>query len=222
MRKVLAVLGLAGMIAGGGVPALAANIVTNGDFETDDAAFASSSILNYATGWTVSGSAGETNAFPNNGSGSAFFGGGTSGGSLSQALSTTAGDTYNVTFYVGLNDFGLGTDPNAIFDATFGTNDLLVGASGLIAQGLTGADVGPAVGFSGYEMFTIDGVAPSSGGSTTLTFSGSTTGGDGQWYLDDVDVEAVPPVNTAAPEPSSLLLLLPVLAAIPLMRRRVA
>lgn len=204
MRKVLAALGMTAAIAGGGVPALGANLVTNPGFEADDAAFASSSVLAYATGWNVSGDAGETNAFPNTGSGSAFI----ANGSLSQALSTTIGDTYNISFFVGVDDFSLGTDTSAIFDATFGTADLLAG-------GVTGADVGGAVGLSGYEEFTARVVASSS--STTLTFTGTTTGSDGPWYLDDINVEAA---AIAVPEPSSLLLVLSVLAAVPLMWRR--
>lgn len=212
MRKVLAALGMTAAIAGGGVPALGANLVTNPGFEADDAAFASSSVLAYATGWNVSGNAGETSAFPNTGSGSAFIG----NGLLSQVLSTTTGDTYNVSFYVGVDDFFLGTDTSATFDATFGATDLLAGASAFISNGVTGADVGGAVGLSGYEEFTARVVA--SGNSATLTFTGTTTGLDGPWYLDDIDVEAV---ATAVPEPSSLLLLLPAFAAVPLMRRRV-
>jgi hypothetical protein len=215
MRKALAALGMAALFAGAGMPAVAANIVTNGDFETDDAALASSSVIGYATGWTLSGSAAVQGTFSNSGvdggTASALLG----NGSFSQTLTTVAGVTYNISFWVGVDDPDLGIDSSAVFDATFGGTDLLSGQSVFVSNGVTGADVGPAVNSAGFEEFTASEVA--SGTSTTLSFTGSITGGDGPWYLDDVDVEAT---STAAPEPSSLLLLLSVLAGLSLMRRR--
>jgi hypothetical protein len=204
-----------------------ANLVSNGDFEADDSVFGSAgtSVLPYPpnylgpypSGWTDAGNVGVVNTFSNSGTASAFLG---NGGSLSQSPTTVASDTYNITFYVGVDDSDLGTDANAIFDATFGGTDLLAGASTLTSSGVTGQDVGPAVSNAGFEEFSFTGVAPA-GTSTTLSFTGVTTGTDGPWYLDDVDVEAVPAAS-AAPEPSSLLLLLPVVAALPWVRRRAA
>jgi hypothetical protein len=227
MRKALTALVVTTVIAGGGAP-VRANVVANGGFEADDSTFttANTSVLPYPpnylgpypSGWTDSGNVGVVNTFSNSGTASAFLG---NGGSLSQVLTTLQTDTYNITFYVGVDDSDLGTDSNAIFDATFGGTDLLAGQSIFVTNGVTGQDVGPAVNNAGFEEFTITGVAPSAGTSTALTFTSITTGSDGPWYLDDVDVEAVPS-SVSAPEPSALLLLLPALAGMALIRRRAA
>ena len=223
MRRALAALVMAVAIAGGAVSARA-NLVINPGFEADDIAFTtlSTTVLTsnpnspfnlYPSAWTDSGNVGVVNTFSNSGLASAFSG---NGGSLSQTLTTAPGATYNISFYVGVDDSDLGTDVNAIFDATFGGTGLLPFASlanPSLLEGVTGQDVGPAVGNAGFEQFTASVVA--SGNSTTLTFTGSTTGSDGPWYLDDVDVEPA----TTAPEPSSLLLLLAAIAALPLLRR---
>jgi len=217
MRGCVLALGVAAIVASTGVPALAQNLVDNPGFEADDSVFGTEGtsflVYPYPSGWTQTGNVGVVDTFSNSGQASAQL----ADGSLSQMLSTTPGVTYTISFYVGVDDGGLGTDPNAIFDASFGGTDLLQGDSILVPDGVTGQDVGPAVGNDAFEEFTDQLVA--SGPSTTLIFTGNISAGDGPWYLDDVSVQ---PLVTAAPEPSAALLLLPALAIIGLVRRRQA
>lgn len=214
MRKVLTALGMAVAIAGSGVPALGANIVANGGFEADAATTDGGIPVSPPTDWSVSAvtdpagagsvtDAGADNAFPNSGLNAAYLGDGT----LSQLLTTVPDTSYDISFWVGVDDPTTATDPLASFDASFGGTDLFGGTP------LTPSDLP----FGSYVNFTDTITATAD--TTTISFTGLTSDDGGDWYLDDVDVEAVPLV-TAAPEPSSLLLLLPLFAALPLLRRR--
>ena len=93
---------------------------------------------------------------------------------LSQSISTTAGETYEFSFWLKNN----GTDS---FTASFGTDQVLnLMNSGPFAYT--------------FEDFTVSAAAA----STTLAFNASTSGD--LWALDDVSVTAV----TAVPEPPAL------------------
>ena len=91
----------------------AANLVQNGGFEIGD-----------FTGWTQSGNTGYTSvqsSFPLSGTFSAFFGPIGSDGFISQALVTTPGQSYTVSFWLqngasGANDFRLYWDGSEIYN----------------------------------------------------------------------------------------------------------
>jgi len=103
--------------------------------------------------------------------------------SISQAISTLAGSTYEISFYLG-NYFTLPGAPDNDFTASFGATKIF---------GDMNAPLGP------YQLYSA--TVQATGASTLLTFSGFNlpdfTG------LDDVSV--VPAAVT--PEPSSWLLL---------------
>lgn len=147
-----------------------ANLVTNGDFETGD-----------FTGWATTLDPawdGVDTLAPHDGNFAAFFGGANS--SITQTLTTTAGSSYKVTFWLMLETDVLGqAAPNA-FSYSFG------GASGTT---LTNAS---AFGYTQFEAIFI-----AAGDSTDLTFNFSQ--GPAFWDLDSVSV--------TLPEPGSLALL---------------
>ncbi len=166
-----------GLLADSGACATPGNLVTNCGFESGD-----------FTGWTVVDASGFTLVMPtgfheyNASSGNFFAALGAVGadGSVSQTLSTVAGETYDFTFFLA----GDGEAPND-FSAFFGS-DLVYAAT----------DLGTADTFD-LTPFSFDVTATSS--STTITFLGRDDQG---WLaLDDVSVVA------ATPEPGSLGLL---------------
>lgn len=185
--------------------AWAANIVLNPGFETDDA---SSGPVTPPTDWTVTAlngivDVGVEEGFANSGNNAAYIGYGT----LSQTLTTVVGTTYTVSFYVGIDLATMLSDPNAMFYASLGGQDLLGGAP------LTPGPPNP-----GSFIQCPDPTTPC-GAETTNTFTASSTSSvlsftgvtslngsspTGVWYLDDVDVE---PLTSAIPEPGSVLLL---------------
>jgi hypothetical protein len=202
-------LALALTAFGTAVPAFSANIVQNGDFETGTFA-----------GWTVNAASGDPWQVESTGSGygigSPFAGTyfastgcvgatcitGTADeqASLSQVLTTVAGDVYTLTFE--FSTFGNGA-PNELDVLWNGTSVLDLGPGGTL---------GP---ISTYTLYTVTGLsAPTT--SSTLTFLGRQDPSyDG---LDNVDVELSG--ASSAPEPASFLLLgggLPLLWAV---RRR--
>jgi|HubBroStandDraft_1064217.scaffolds.fasta_scaffold23347_2 hypothetical protein len=207
MRKSHLKVALAGAVLAG-VTAVSsgahANLVQNGNFGADTVG-PPLFYVSPPTDWQVTGSAGVDSQFPNGSdTNDAFIGTGT----LSQTIATVPNENYTISFYAGVNDPSLGSDPDATLDAAFGGTDIIGGpisATTLYTPPTTS-----------YTEFTDTVMA--TGTSTTLTFTGIIdvdNTGDGNYYVADVDVEAV-----AAPEPSAMLVLASALGLFTLMRIR--
>jgi hypothetical protein len=151
-----------------------ANLVTNGGFETGD-----------FTGWTQGGNTGFTNVStqfggvdPEEGNYQAYFGAVGSDATLAQTLSTTASQSYDLSFWL------------YSFDGT--PNDYSVSWNGNILDSLINS------GSFGYTQKHF--VATASGANTVLQFNFRQD--PNYWLLDNVSVT---PIST--PEPISLLFL---------------
>jgi len=143
----------------------AANLVQNGGFEIGD-----------FTGWTQSGNTGYTSvqsSFPLSGTFSAFFGPLGSDGFISQALATTPGQSYTVSFWLANFVPGTTEEPNG-FHLSWGGSEIF---SLLNAPNL-----------GGYTQYSF--VAQATSSSTTLSM-GFRNDLD-YFILDDVDVSPVP------------------------------
>jgi hypothetical protein len=173
----------------------AANLVTNGDFETGN-----------LSGWTVTNAASGSNIAvrpippAHDTLGAAFGATGASSDSISQVLATTPGTLYDLSFFYEVG-FANGLLANNKIEVFF--NGVSVG-SPLFPQ----SNVNP-----GFLTATIPGLLATSG-LTTLEFqgrnalSGQATSGTAYDYIDDVTVTA------SVPEPgtNALLLMIGVLA----------
>jgi Carbohydrate binding domain/PEP-CTERM motif len=164
----------------------AAGLVVNGDFETGTLA-----------GWTQSGNTDFSGVDPfaaHSGAFGAFFGP-ESAGALSQTLTTVAGTSYKVDFWLELDD---SAQPN-LFSWTWG-----------------GAAQSPSFSnAAAFDYTEYSATVTATGASTALSFS--FTNPQSFWLLDDVSVTAV---TTPVPEPENFALLGVGLAALAWRRRR--
>lgn len=172
MRKI--VLGMAAIVVTLGLSgSVSANLVVNGGFETGD-----------FTDWTLSGNmnlAGIGTEAPHGGTYEAYFGVVGTPAFLTQDLTTTADQGYELTFWL----------KNEVID---------LGRAFFFTASVGGVDAVQLINVSAfdYTKYTYDFTA--TGATTTLQFSFRHD--PGVWHLDDVDVE---PTATAVPEPSTLL-----------------
>jgi hypothetical protein len=168
-----------------GASAQAADLLTNGGFEAGD-----------LSGWTTTGPLDFVGADPfaaHSGNFGAFFGPETPV-TLAQPLSTAAGGSYQVSFWLSLQD---SAQPNSFSWSWNGVTQT--------------PSFSNATGF-GYQEFTA--LVTAGGPSSTLSFS--FTDPQSFWLLDDVSVSAV----TAVPEPATALMTGLGLISLVLSRRR--
>lgn len=165
-------------------PAAHANLLTNPGFETNGGA---GSITSALTGWSASGG-GMYLDKSNFHSGSYDIGFtatsfSSSPGVLSQTVSTVAGQSYSLSFWLLDQNFAPGADA---FNVMFGG----------FSDSVAGSSVSP---FYTHVMLAIPGIDLTSS-STTLSFQGllDPFAGTSALYLDDVSLTA-----TAVPEPPS-------------------
>ena len=177
------ILTLAVLLAASVVPARA-NLITDPGFESCP------DIGNPPPGWTVSRTACSLNPHSGTWDIDFLF---PVGGTLSQTITTTAGDNYDFSFWL----WGTALSPD-FFTASFGSNEVL-------------DLVNPAPSAYLLEDFTVT----ATGTSTTIEFAGNADGSS--WSLDDVSVTDLGP---SAPEPASLVLFATGLLAIAWRFRR--
>jgi len=149
------------LLAAASAGSQAANLLTNGDFEAGD-----------LSGWSATGPLDFVGVDPfaaHGGSFGAFFGPETPV-TLTQSLATAAGGTYEVSFWLSLQD---SAQPN---DFSWTWNGVTQ------AVGFT-----DAAGFA-YQQFSA--TVGSAGASSTLSFS--FTNPQSFWLMDDVSVSPVP------------------------------
>jgi hypothetical protein len=211
--KALALIGGLGVVQN----AAASNLLVNGDFESPVQVgpfFATFNIPNaqvpvsntYITGWTVFQGNVDLTTTANYGPGINTLDlgskqdidligdtNGTGGvlGGMSQSFSTTAGQTYRLTFDYSHNP---GASSN-----NFAAQVKLVDANAPGNSILT-TSVSQAAGLAPWLLFTQDFTAISD--STLLSFTSTQGGFNGGIYLDDVSVEALS--ATATPIPGAL------------------
>jgi hypothetical protein len=190
--RLFAFLCLATGLLVGSVSAQAAPIVTNGDFETRD-----------FTGWTLTGDSsfvGVDSSAPQAGGFAAYFGPSTPGG-ISQTLTTVAGTSYHVQYWIQ-------TEGDVTDNSTATPNSFQFTWGGIVEDSFTNL---PA---TAYTLHSFDLVAL--GASTTIAFTFT----DGPAFIDFDSVSVAAAALTTVPEPDSLALLALAGTALVLSRRR--
>lgn len=188
------------LLAGSGVSR--ANLISNGGFETGNFsgwttnALACSGVGSSAA-TAVPGCVGiDTDPGAHGGSYAAYLGTFGGGGSISQIISTVAGQMYTVSFFLA----------NASYQGVTTPNDFLVQWNGTTS--LAHIINSPVQGYTPYT-FSVQ----ATGGSSSLTFTNQQN--PSYWVLDDVSVNSVP-------EPGTLALLGLGLAGLGYIRRKQA
>lgn len=195
--------------------------IVNGSFETPAPPAGSYTLYNTGSsfsGWTVVGATGNvaivSGTFTQNGisfpaqDGAAWLdltGTSNTATGVQQTIATTAGTTYNLSFWVGNV-----SDPNGIF----GTTSTVFNVNG--GQSFTAVNSG-GVGTSTlyWQQFTTSFVA--SGANTTLSFTNGDPPSDNSNGLDNITVSA----QSTVPEPSSLALIgSGLIGLVPMVRRK--
>ena len=194
-------------------PLANANLLLNGSFETP--VVTPGTFTNFAVGsglltdWTVFGPAGTvvsivSGSFTQNGVSFPAQDGtqwldltglnSNSTEGVSQAVATTAGDQYQLSYYIG------NTTGGGIFGSSSTVDVLLNGA---LAFADTNSTVSSAT--QNWEQFTRTFIA--SGASTTIGFRNADPASDNDNGLDNVVLTDLGPPVAGVPEPSTLLLL---------------
>jgi len=202
MRNTLAAAAVAlAAIATGSAPALAANIVANGNFATE------TNSGNPPDSWGSSGNAGADTTLPAAGDSWDGFLGDPSG-SLYQLL-TTPGVTYVLSFNAAADQAAL-SDQNAGFFVCFDPTATSCTSGSDLFNDAIAADLSTP---GQYQSFSD--TITATGSSMYLSFTGENTKG-GNFYVDDVSVTAA----VSTPEPSDLLILATALGLLTLARIR--
>ncbi|HEV8030688.1 MAG TPA: DUF642 domain-containing protein [Stellaceae bacterium] len=203
-----------------------ANLIANGSFETP--VVPTGSFTNFPVGsalltdWSVFGPLGTnvsivSGSFSQNGvtfpaeDGSQFLDltgdGSNSTEGVSQAVTTTAGDQYQLSYWIG----------NTTGGGIFGTTSTVkVSLNGTLAFSDTNSNVSPIT--LSWEQFIHTFVA--TGTSTILAFQNGDPAGDNANGFDNVILTDLGPAPPAVPEPASLGLLGAGLAFFGLIRKR--
>ncbi|MBV9199839.1 MAG: DUF642 domain-containing protein [Alphaproteobacteria bacterium] len=209
-----------------GASGASANLIANGSFETPTVP--AGGFTNFAvgsaslTGWTVFGPAGTnvsivSGSFSQNGvsfpaeDGNQWLDltgdGSNSTEGVSQTIATTAGDQYQLSYFVG----------NTTGGGIFGTTSTVhVSLNGVLTFSDTNSNVSPTT--QNWQQFTHTLVA--TGASITFAFQNADPPGDNNNGLDNVVLIDLGPAPPSVPEPASSGVLVAALAGFALIRRR--
>jgi hypothetical protein len=212
MRKVASLpTALFGVALLCGSSAWATNIVSKSGFEADNA---SGGAVTPPTDWAVSGMAGVEQGFSHSRDNAEYLGNGT----LSQDLSAVVATTFQVSFWVGINDATTLEDPNTTFGASLGGEDLLGGAMPPEPPFPGSFIQCPNMGSPCHQK-TMDSFTATST-TTTLSFTRVISIPGEFWFVDDVSV--TPQESTSMPKSTTLALVGVGFLRIRIVRRRTA
>ncbi len=171
------------VFAGGSTQAQAQNIVTNGDFETAGGFGTISGFeLTKCDASAPFGGLFRSGILGVDGSAAAAFTSRNCLSSLSQTLSTVAGQQYSVSFFARVNTAAVSNDLRVSFGGTELFNQMLTS--------------------NAYQQFTVFGTATSA--STVFTVSGRNSGNSN--LVDNISIMEVASVSTV-PEPATVALM---------------